>query len=82
MHENNTPSPVLSASADPHQLLPLQQAAEETACSVGTLRNLITRGDLPAYRFGPRMIRVRRSDLEAVLQPYQGGQAGSWAHLN
>ena len=82
MHENNTHTAPLSASADPAQLLPLQQAAEETACSVSTLRNLIARGDLPAYRFGPRMIRVRRRDLEAVLQPYQGGQAGSWSHLN
>jgi excisionase family DNA binding protein len=82
MHENNTPSPVLSASADPSQLLPLQQAAEESSCSVSTLRNLIARGDLTAYRFGPRLIRVRRQDLEALLQPYQGGQAGSWSHLN
>lgn len=78
---DNTPSPVLSASADPSQLLPLQQAAEESSCSVSTLRNLIARGDLTAYRFGPRLIRVRRQDLEALLQPYQGGQAGSWSHL-
>lgn len=82
MNKSNTPSPELTASADPSQLLPLQQAAEESSCSVSTLRNLIARGDLTAYRFGPRMIRVRRQDLEALLQPYQGGQAGSWSHLN
>ena len=82
MHESNTPSPLLSARAEPSQLLPLQQAAEESSCSVSTLRNLISRGDLIAYRFGPRLIRVRRQDLEGLLQPYQGGKAGSWSHLN
>ena len=82
MDKNITTSQVRSASADPSQLLPLQQAAEETSCSVSTLRNLIARGDLPAYRFGPRMVRIRRQDLEGLLKPYQGGQAGSWSHLN
>ena len=82
MTKNNTSNTLLSASADPAQLLSLQQAAEESACSVSTIRNLLARGDLTAYRFGRRMIRVRRQDLEALLQPYQGGQAGSWSHLN
>jgi excisionase family DNA binding protein len=81
MEKANIQPASLSAGADPDQLLPLQQAAEETACSVSTLRNLISRGDLPALRFGPRLIRVRRRDLDAVLKPYQGGQAGSWSHL-
>jgi excisionase family DNA binding protein len=80
--KNNTPSQPMSASADPAQLLTLQVAAKETACSVSTLRNLIARGDLPALRFGPRLIRVRREDLQSVLTPYQGGQAGSWSHLS
>ena len=81
MTKSITPPATLSATADPSQLLSLQQAAEENSCSVSTLRNLIARGVLVAYRFGPRMIRVRRQDLEALLQPYQGGQAGQWAHL-
>ena len=81
MNKSNTPSPELTASADPSQLLTPQQAAEERSCSVSTIRNLIARGDLTAYRFGPRLIRVRRQDLEALLKPYQGGQAGSWSHL-
>ena len=81
MDENSRPE-----NSDPSEeshctLLPLQQAADEASCSVSTLRNLIARGDLTAYRFGPRLIRVRRKDLEALLRPYQGGQAGSWSHL-
>jgi excisionase family DNA binding protein len=71
----------VSTGGDANQLPPLQQAAEETACSVSTLRNLIARGDLPASRFGPRLIRVRRRDLDAILKPYQGGQAGLWSDL-
>ena len=81
MDKNNTPDVTLSRRPNLLDLLPLQQAAEESSCSVSTLRNLIARGDLIAYRFGPRMIRVRRQDLEALLKPYQGGQAGSWSHL-
>jgi hypothetical protein len=34
-----------------------------------------------AVRMGPRMIRIRREDLDAILQPYDAGQAGQWAHL-
>ena len=82
MAKSNTPVGLTSQTTNLHEMLPLQQAAEVAACSVSTLRNLIARGDLTAYRFGPRMIRIRRQDLEALLQPYQGGQAGSWSHLN
>jgi excisionase family DNA binding protein len=82
MAQNNTPAGRMSQTSNLHEMLPLQQAAEEAACSVSTLRNLIARGDLTAYRFGPRLIRVRRQDLEGLLKPYQGGQAGSWSHLN
>ena len=82
MDKSNTISQVRSASADPSEWLQVQQAAETIPCSESTIRNLIARGDLPAYRFGPRMIRIRRQDLEGLLKPYQGGQAGSWSHLN
>ena len=82
MAETNTSIAALSASDNSKELLQVQQAAEVGNCSPNTIRNLISRGDLTAYRFGPRMIRIRRQDLEALLQPYHGGQAGSWSHLN
>jgi excisionase family DNA binding protein len=81
MSKSSTSIVPLNTGAGSNQLLSLAQVAEETSCSVSTLRNLISRGDLPALRFGPRLIRVRRRDLDAVLKPYQGGQAGSWSHL-
>lgn len=52
----------------PHQdnpYLSLPDAAELVGQSVKTLRRRIADGRLPAYRFGPRSIRVRLADLEA-----------------
>ena len=34
-----------------------------------TIRRYISSGDLPAYRIGPRQIRVRASDVDALLVP-------------
>ena len=49
--------------------LSLQQAATIYGVSVDTLRRRITAGKLPARRFGPRLIRVQTSDVEALLRP-------------
>lgn len=48
--------------------LSLAEASEYLGQSVKTLRRRIAAGILPAYRFGPRMIRVRLRDLEATAQ--------------
>ncbi|MGK2876906.1 MAG: helix-turn-helix domain-containing protein [Nocardioides sp.] len=45
--------------------LSLAEAAELVGQSVRTLRRRIASGALPAYRFGPRCIRVRLCDLVA-----------------
>ena len=50
----------------PHQYLTLPEAAAYVGQSVKTLRRRISAGTLPAYRFGPRSIRVRLADLEAT----------------
>ena len=41
-------------------------AAEELEVSLHTLYGFIERGELVGYRFG-RLVRVRRSDLEAFV---------------
>jgi excisionase family DNA binding protein len=46
--------------------LSLEQAAEITDQSVKTIRRRISDGSLPAYRFGPRHIRVKLEDLQAL----------------
>jgi excisionase family DNA binding protein len=40
-----------------------------------TVRRLITSGRLPGYRLGSRLIKVKVTDLDAVLTPMRGGAA-------
>jgi excisionase family DNA binding protein len=44
-------------------------AASILGCTVATIRTFIAEGRLPGYRIGPRMIRVRRDDVEALICP-------------
>lgn len=62
-------------------LFTIEQAAEYLRCSQTTVRNRARDGSLKAVRVGPRMIRIHKDDLDAILRPYDGGQAGQWAHL-
>jgi excisionase family DNA binding protein len=46
------------------------EAAEILGCTGRTVRNLIASGQLPAARIGKsQMIRIKRSDVYAVLKP-------------
>lgn len=48
--------------------LSLEQAARITDQSVKTIRRRVSDGTLPAYKFGPRSIRIRLEDLEAAAR--------------
>lgn len=48
--------------------LTLKEAAGFYGVSEKTLRRRIAEGRLPAYRVGPRAIRVSASDVEALAQ--------------
>lgn len=48
--------------------LSLQQAAAFYGVSVDTLRRKIRQGQLPASRFGQRLIRVRARDLDRLFR--------------
>ena len=50
-------------------LLTIESAAEMLAVHPRTIRRYIAAGDLPAYRIGARQIRVRASDIDALLVP-------------
>ena len=47
----------------------LAQAAERTEVSVKTLRRRISAGQLTAYRYGPRVIRVDPHDVDRLMRP-------------
>lgn len=56
-----------SSRSLPATFVPLSEAARIMGCSIRTLQRLIDSGDLPGYRFGPRLVRVRLADLERAM---------------
>jgi excisionase family DNA binding protein len=63
------PSPAPEAPATPDFLTP-EAAAEALGIHVQTLRAYVRSGKLPALRLaGERAIRIRRADLEVVMEP-------------
>lgn len=62
-------------------LLTLDQAAVLLTVSKGTLQRWIKGGRLPAFRVGTRKLRLRRSDLAAMVTPVAGPgsvEPGAW----
>lgn len=53
---------------DRDSMLSIGDAASLLACSSDTVRRMIARGELRAFRAG-RLIRIRRRDLERALRP-------------
>lgn len=50
-------------------LITLDDAAEMLAVNTRTIRRYVSSGDLPAFRLGPRHIRVKHDDVLALLVP-------------
>ena len=48
-------------------MMNLKQAADVLDVSVSTVRNWINDGTLRAYRLGPRLIRIKVSDLNPLI---------------
>lgn len=53
----------------------LADASEQFKLSKDTIRRMITRGEIEAKRFGPRLIRVNLTSIESAGRPlqYRGG---------
>jgi excisionase family DNA binding protein len=63
-------------STKPGAFISLSTAADILGISVHTLRRRIAAGELPAYRTGRRIIRIRIEDLERLLKRVPC--AGQW----
>ena len=64
------PRGIAAIKADYDQLISLQAAASRLSVDKRTIRRRIADGVLPAYTVaGTRTVRVRESDVEALLQP-------------
>ena len=46
----------------------IDAAAQRMACSPKTVRRMIARGELAAYRVGTKMVRVDLNDVDALLR--------------
>ena len=44
------------------------EAAQHLSCTRQTINGYIIKGELPGYRIGGRNLRVKISDLEAMIQ--------------
>lgn len=55
----------------------MDDASEQFKLSKDTIRRMITRGEIEAKRFGPRLIRVNLTSIESAGRPlqYLGGDA-------
>ena len=51
------------------RLLTVTEAADELNVTERFIRKLIAEGNLDAVRVGTRLVRIRRTDLEALLHP-------------
>lgn len=49
----------------------ISEAAKRFKLSPDTIRRMITRGEIEARRFGPRLIRVNLASIEAAGRPLQ-----------
>lgn len=47
----------------------IAQAADHFQMSTDTVRRMISRGEIEAHRFGPRLVRVRLDLIEAEARP-------------
>jgi len=54
---------------DQDEFVTVSEAAKALRVSVPTIKRWLKDGRIPAYRLGPRYIRIRRADLTGVLTP-------------
>lgn len=70
--------PNVSTPAERRRLANLTKAAEYADVHPMTIRRWISAGRLPAYRTGPKLLRVDLNELDAMLSPVPaGGQRAS-----
>jgi excisionase family DNA binding protein len=52
-------------------LIKKPEAADLLGVSVRTLEKMIARGAIPAYKVGPKMVRLRREDIDDYLENHR-----------
>jgi excisionase family DNA binding protein len=62
---------------DNDRLVSIAAAAEYLGVTIKTIRNMLSDGRLRAQTLGPRVLRIRLSDIDAALSPYGGADVSS-----
>jgi excisionase family DNA binding protein len=66
--EGDGVEPPAAPAAAADDLVTYPRAAARIGTTPGTLRALVSRGRIPHYRFGPRMVRFSLRDLDAWIE--------------
>lgn len=70
---NTGPNRKTRRHPDPQRVhVGLDEAAVYLDVTTKTVRRLIASGQLPAYRLGKRLIKIRVADLESLMKPVGG----------
>lgn len=65
----------------PAQLLTVAEAAKRAGVHPMTIRRWIATGELPAYRLGPRLLKVDPEDVDASARPVVADVTASVAEV-
>lgn len=68
LHVRSGVRPSPASETFKHQLS-VSEVAVRLGVNVRTVRRMIARGELKAYRYGPRLIRIDPADLLAMREP-------------
>lgn len=60
----------MSPTKTSDRLISIAEAAEYLGVNERTVRNMLTDGRLKAHTLGPRIVRIRLSDINKALTPY------------
>ena len=58
--------------ATPSTFVTVAEVARDLQVTERFVRHLIATGELRAVKVGSRVVRIRRSDVEALLRPFGG----------
>ena len=61
----------------PRRPASIKTAAEHAECNPRTIYRWIQAGLLPAYRLGPKFVRVDLDDLDQLARPIAAASAGN-----
>ena len=69
----------MSPATTTPRFAPIRQAAEDNGIAYRTLLLWIARGEIQAYRFGPKLLQVNLDELAALRKPVRLNPRGDRA---